>query len=352
MNDKSTQIIDEQEKRHTAQAWLRFQETVKNEPIPQAWRDEDMKIAAVAAELDIRPVQQIKRSPANFLLRKARYLTAIAAACLMIFILSTEWGDKAIAAMLQTFRVQHLAGVNVSEGDLLKLQAALQQGTGDGISFDLNKYGHVEKFGGGPSLEQTAEQASVRLGAPVKLFPGIDARQQIVTYEPGLAIKLSLNSAEINKLVARLGGKSKFPSTAEGQPITVQLPAVVHSSILDSSGGEKSLVQLEIPRIDVPEGVDIDQVKQAILDLPFLPADIHKHIAGTSDWTRTLLIPNFSGDSTNLRLNGHEAVLNSNESHRFLVWLEGDRIYQLTGTIDVYTSNEMILADAKEIMGP
>lgn len=352
MSDHSAETNDEQEKQHTAQAWLRFQEKVKNEPVSQVWLEVEMKAAAMAAESDIRPVQENKQSPAFFLLAKAKYMMAAAAACLMIIILTTGWGDKAIAAMLQTFRVQHLAGVNVSEGDLVKLQAALQQGTDDGISFDLNKYGYVEKFGGGPSLEQTAEKAAERLGAPVRLFPGMDAKQQKVTYEPGLVMKLSLNSAEINKLVARLGGKSKFPSTADGQPITVQLPAVVHSSIVDSDGGIKKLVQLEIPRIDVPNGVDVDQVKKAILDLPFLPEDIHNQLESTSDWTRTLLIPNFSGESTNFLLNGHEAVLNSNESHRSLVWLEGDSIYRLSGATDVYATNEMILADAKEIMNP
>ena len=90
------------------------------------------------------------------------------------------------------------------------------------------------------------------------------------------------------------------------------------------------------------------------MDLPFLPEDIHKQLESSSDWNKTLFIPNIAGksESTNLLLNGHEAVLINNESIRFLVWLEGDYIYQLTGSIEVYASNEMILADAKEIMNP
>jgi hypothetical protein len=263
---------------------------------------------------------------------------------------TTDWGDKALAAMVQTFRIQHIVSVGVGEQDLTQLRNALMaQGKLEDKHFDLERYGKLVVDGGGRVAQTTPEKAAALIGAPVKTFKADGDAPVAMTATPETRLTFTLNAAPINELIARLGGKYKFPAASDGKAITVQVPATVQTRLVDQTGLNKSLTQLRTPRIDVAEGIDVQQVRKAVLDLPFLPDDMRSKLAGIEDWRQTIIVPGQEGQIRNVRVAGREAVVSSSDNSRMIVWLDGDWIYQLSGSIAAYPSDEAIMAEAQGI---
>ena len=72
----------------------------------------------------------------------------------------------------------------------------------------------------------------------------------------------------------------------------------------------------------MPEGVDLEQVRQAKLDLPMLPDAIRSKLAGIGDWRQPLPIPANADQARSLIILGQEAVLSANDHGRSLIWLQ------------------------------
>lgn len=377
-------------------AWERFMRRVEHEPVPEAWRQRETPpiladgansgaaeaspdaqaarelsgLAAVQGEAELADALHGSREPNQTAERKRRLRlyrwkqlgTAGAAAAVLGIMLFTPLGDRALAALLQTFRIEHLQTVSVTNSEISRLEAALQDGTSGTERFDLRNFGTVEEQGGGPAQSLTAAEAAARTGYPAKRIPGSD-KAQPVSLHPQSQITLKLHTRPINKLIRHVGGTSRLPESADGKPITLFIPATIEtqykSESEDSQGKatasvgqptSKQLLQVQAPEIGVPEGVDVDQVRKAVLDLPLLPDSLRDKLAGIEDWRHTLPVPVIDGKGVETTVNGYEAVVYSNEQSRALLWLQDGWIYQLTGTLADYPTAAALLGEAKEIM--
>lgn len=373
--DKLEKPEKEMEPIDTNQAWESFKRKVQNEPVPPFWSQPDTSLTRVKppaigsltqpGEAGYMKPQTPHSSPQLYPgmhlhsegvitpVRKTRSLrkwtAAVVAAAVAGTILFTPIGSDALASLLHTFRLQHLNTVSISTDDLNRLNQSLSQGSVDVAKFDFSQYGKVSQQGGGAIRTVSAAEAAQLAGYPLKMLPGQSAASTDVEIQPPLKLVFELQSAPINKLLTQLGGKSKLPGSVDGKPIAIEIPTMIHLSTKNGTTS-KNLFQLQAPSLNVPDGVDLDKVREAILDLPLLPEDLRTKLEGIEDWRHTLPIPAFEGSSVQISVSGREAVLSSAGSARTLIWLDNGRVFRLSGSTADYPSDNAILADAKEII--
>lgn len=338
-------------------AWERFAESVRGEPVPAVWAEagnarqtpkqvetgQERQVAATPQPASATAVRTPSRRP-----RMRRTVWTAAAAAIAGLVVLTPWGVQAAASLLHSFRMQHLESVSIDETAMNKLQQALLNGSTDTQRFEISRYGQVEQLGGGPKRTVTADEARRLADGDLKL-PKALGPSPTFAYGPEQRLSFRLHAGEINKLLGILGGKSKLPAAVDGQTIAIDMPAVFGVEYRNA-GGIVNLLQLQVPTIDVPEDVDVEEVRKAVLDLPLLPQEVRSKLAGISDWKHTLPVPSIGGSDKQLIIGGNEAVLTAMNGARSLLWLQDGRVYRLYGSTESFPTEESIIAEAKGIM--
>lgn len=377
-NDQSLERID------TNHAWEAFKRKVSNESVPEFWTRAEPdsantklapdRVGSMQSDSDPDSAEQtglhasqqhhlrtahsaeetsLNRRRRNKMLRK--WIAGVAAATIVGTILFTPVGSNALASLLNTFRLQHLDTVPITMGDLERLNQSLTEGSVDMTNFDLSQYGQVSQQGGGSIRTVTVAEATQLAGYPLKMLPGQSAGTTLVEIQPQLKLIFELHTTPINKLLSQLGGKSKLPASVDSRPIAIDIPTMIRVSsgnVKEGSGSGKSLFQLQAPSLTVPDGVDVDQVRKAILELPLLPEDLRSKLEGIQDWRHTLPLPSLEGNGSSVQtsVSGREAVLSLTRNSRTLVWLDNGHVFRLSGSTIDYPDDNAILADAKEII--
>ncbi|WP_040952794.1 hypothetical protein [Gorillibacterium massiliense] len=344
MNEKETGI-------HVDDAWNRFVEAHKTEPVSPVWGKLN------EAGLQAVPHRAVNRRPEK---KRAasRWMGRSIAAALAIVVgvgLFTPAGDRVFAAMMDTFRIGHLQTVEISDNDITKLQEALAGGNFDQSSFDLQQYGQVELNGDGRSIQSVTMDEAVKLaGAPLKRLADNGGE---VTYQSAFDVTMKLNVDSVNRFLTRLGGKVKFPADADGKPIAIHMPEVVYANLNGAAAAAdgantaayKFLQQSKLPSLDVPAGIDVDQVRKAVLNLPFLTDELRGKLEAIQDWKSTLPVPVLTGSSREVKVAGNDAVLANDHGDRSIIWLDGEWLYRLSGSTDAYPTEDDLIQDAERI---
>ncbi len=286
-----------------------------------------------------RAYHQKKEGVFDMIFRYRKLACTIAgAACLGI--LFTFSPVRTVAAQFLTlFRVQNVETTAVSINDLEQIARAFNA---QGVDLDLKNIGKVEnKMSGKPhqvSLDEAKELIGYTPQLPDYLPDGIELEPKF-SYGPENKIDFTLNIKNINKMVEKLGGGHLFPENLEGKTVSLLFPdSIVVSG--DTEAGEDhrtiSLVQTKSPEIRVPENVDLEEVRKAVLDLPVIPYEVKQKLASLDDWQHTLYIPQPSHGSTkNVKIGGSNGVALSekwgNQEDVVLIWQDQGMFYSLEG---------------------
>lgn len=375
----------------TDRAWGRFERLVSREPVPAYWRQAEerrhLDETRAHARLDgnhnnhekdgavemkqteaSRVTQESQVAGATGALSAARHngadgawrterpakrilrrLTAgVAAAVMGIGLFTTPLGDRALAAMQQTFRIQHMVGVGISADDMATISSLLDRGSPEGDrSFNLAQYGTLTQSGGGEAHTVTWAEAEKRMGAPL-LQPGNPTDP---AYQPATTLTFNLNVKAVNRLLTRLGGTTTLPAEADGKVIRLHIPdGIATEGTL--SGKPVRLLQFGKPELTVEDGIDAATVREAVLGLPVLPDSLRTKLAAIGDWQSTLPVPARDGVTTSLRLGGHDAVMTVNGKNRYLLWLAGDRMGLLGGEMKDFPTESSFQRAAEELIRP
>jgi len=302
--------------------------------------------AAEAATLGTADGGWRTEKPAKRRLR--RFATGAVAATLVIGLFTTPLGERALAAMQQTFRIQHMVGVGISADDLAAISSVLDHGSPEGDrSFDLAQYGSLTESGGGETRTVTWDEASRQMGAPL-LRPENAAAP---TYQPAGTLIFTLNVQAVNRLLTRLGSAGTLPEAADSKAIRLYIPAgVVTSGTL--AGKPVKLLQFGKPELTMENGIDAAAIREAVLSLPVLPDSLRTKLAAIGDWQSTLPVPAREGSSANLRFDGHDAILSVDGQERYLLWLDESRMVLLSGDTQDFPSESGFLQAAEGLVRP
>ncbi len=229
-----------------------------------------------------------------------------------------------LADALTVFRPVQVQAVPIPAGTLRSLMDSLtKNGT-----VSLDTFGSARLFGGAPVYTTPASTLKARTGLADRWPSSLGA--VMATVHPAEKAAFSLNVPRINEWLQSEGATTLFPMSLAGDTFTVNVPttAVMKKTV---RGGYDAMLEMTVPSIDVPGGVPVNQVRAAIMGLPFLPPNIRTALAAAGDWRRTAVLP-LPGHPINTTFYGNPAVIEASPGGQSvsLLWIH-------RGTVSVFT---------------
>ena len=260
--------------------------------------------------------------------------TAILAAAALTLCLALSFPAVRTAAVefLSVFRVNSLHIVNISPQDLQALEEIFQQGKGD---VDIDSFGQIEVTGQQQRIPVSLTEAAQAVDFPLRLPDLAGYTLDGINLETGFTVTMTLSVENINKGLQALGGNKKLPEQLEGQSFSIVVPARITA---DYSYDDAYLYisQFSLPEIKVPAGVDVEELRRALLDIPVLPDNLRQQMLAVKDPLTTLMVPNINGSASNININGADGVLLLGEDtapgELMLVWPQNDVFNMIFGS--------------------
>lgn len=213
---------------------------------------------------------------------------------------------------LKVFRVQKVETVAIDAEELQRALSALESGD---AHIDLEDMGEAWVDGRIEPREVTLAEAEEALGFPVVLPDGYkDPELQL---QPAATYRFKLNVDKVNEALRSLGATKLLPESVDGKTFSIKITPVLAASYVGpdaddptSSYAPAVLVgQGRSPELEMPAGVNPLEVRDVLVNLPFLPENLRQQLAAIDDWQNTLLIPNVDGSAQDIVIDGVPAVL-------------------------------------------
>ncbi|HHV58133.1 MAG TPA: hypothetical protein GXX50_10300 [Firmicutes bacterium] len=265
---------------------------------------------------------------------RARRGVAAAAACALVAgALSFAPFRAAAANFLQVFRVERLQAVEVSRADIESVLDELRQ---KGGAASLGELGRVETVqeGSARKISSWAEAGRV-LGRelPVPKLPaplGLKEEYAAFDYSPAFTLSFTL-TPKMNEVLQALGSRKLLPAAVLGKKFSLHFPGLVRVHYArprqDKAGPNQpyylSLAFFNAPELRVPEGVDVEELRSILLDLPILPSDLRQRLAAVRDWQHTLPVPNLEGGLHEVRIGDTTGLGGEEHGQVQLMWQRG-----------------------------
>jgi hypothetical protein len=249
----------------------------------------------------------------TILKRYQGYVAAAAAVIVLAGLFSFSPVRSLAASVLQIFRVNQVQVLHFDPADVQQLQSALQA---NGKQIDTASFGtftHQQLQDCSLVDANTATVDGQQVTFPGSI--GAYTRTGGLQLSQGEKLLATPKVDGINSFLTSLGSTSLLPASLNGRTFTVQVPGSV-SATFEQPGVTDSLILRRSlsPALTVPAGVDVEQVRQALLAIPILPKNMRSTLAGVNIYGGTLLIPDFAidnrgGSIEGVTVNGNQGVL-------------------------------------------
>lgn len=261
-----------------------------------------------------------------------------AAAALAVGALALSPVRAAAAQMLQVFRVQNVQVVTVSPSDLASIQKALQ-GAG---KVDVQGLAQVQVQSQGKAQTLPLAAARAAVGFPLAVPGALPAGYTLsgVQVQPQTQVAFShLQVGAINSLLASLGSRQGLPAAVGLATIDLSMPP---SAVLEYAAAGQAPIEVAegpTPTLSVPAGVDVNAVRQVLLNLPFIPSDLRSQLAAVANWQDTAVIPQVAGVSQAVTVNGAQGTFVASPaksgSGSVLLWFSGGVVRAIHGNLSL-----------------
>jgi hypothetical protein len=269
--------------------------------------------------------------------RKYRAAWAGLATIVVIALLFTLAPVQAAASnFLGLFRVRKFAVVSINPA---KLQGFNQ--VGGQIDKLLSDDVTFIKQPKEPVTVTTAAEASQQAGIQVRLPSALSGTPKL-TVQDGVDVKLKVDLARVQAILDAAGRSDiRLPQALNGANVEFIVPPMVTAEygVCPRASNCIVLAQLASPSIDVPKGVNLAQVGEAMLQALGLSQAEAQHFASTIDWSSTLVIPmpTDAGSFRDVTVDGVQGVLiESRPQYRgpvktqyTLFWQKNDTVHSL-----------------------
>jgi hypothetical protein len=148
----------------------------------------------------------------------------------------------------------------------------------------------------------------------------------------------------VNEIMKSYGASKLLPNDIDGKTFKIDFAsmAAINYRINDKS---IEIIQTKSPQVTVPEGVNVDEVYNAVVEMPIIPQNLQAQLKSIKDWKNTLYIPVVESKVTEVDINGAKGYIASDRSnsestpHTQVIWYNKGVIYSVSGKID---SNEIL----------
>lgn len=281
----------------------------------------------------------------SYFYKYRKIAAGICAALVITTCMSIQPVRAAVSNALSIFRVENVKGLNISVDDIQQIQNKLRNKEPE---IDLQKFGKIKTIGG-QQRQVTLEEAKKVAGLPV-LFPAAlaDTRPGITVIDPS-SMEFTLNVDNMNRVLKSFGAQTLLPKSIDGKTFNVNISRTIVMKY-NISGRDINIVQTKSPEIVVPEGVDVDQIYDSMVDLPIIPENLQRQLKSIKDWKSTIYIPVIGNETTEVDINGSKGYVftgNNVSGNTFsgIVWSDSGVIRSIQGMI----SKDEIVALARSM---
>ena len=267
----------------------------------------------------------------------------IAAACATLLItacITVQPVKAAIESALSIFRVENVKGITVSLKDMQEIQTKLSSGQGE---INLDQMGNI-KLQGGERRSSSPEDIKSLPDIAVA-FPSVLSNEvpDITVVEPS-TIDFTLKVQNVNQIMKSFGATKLLPDSIDGKTFKADFASQVS---INYHVNDKfiRIMETKSPQLTVPEGVNVDEVYNAVVELPILPEHLQSQLKSIKDWKNTIYIPVVESEMTEVDINGAKGYLSSQKDkfsegqHSWIVWYNEGVIYTVSGNV---SSDEIV----------
>ncbi len=283
--------------------------------------------------------------------RRYRAAWAAAVIILVLGISLTFPPVQAIAnSFLGLFRVQQITVVQVNPGPL-----AQQLGSSAQFQSMMSNDVKIEKSSDMQAASSQAEAAQLA-GMPVRLPTAIQGSPKLEVTESGTA-SIKIDVTRVRALLQEIGRSDiQIPDGLNGSTITVQIPKGVTAQYGDCTFDPQkaaqqgrdpdnpsipslpnctALVELPSPTVNAPEGLDVEKLGEAYLQVLGMSPAQAQQFAQTVDWSTTFVIPIPKNGTTfqQVTVDGVNGTLirSDTEGQYLVTWVKDGIVYALSG---------------------
>ncbi|MED1781226.1 zf-HC2 domain-containing protein [Brevibacillus fortis] len=278
----------------------------------------------------------IRRSWNQMNKQTKRWVTGASAAAVLAVSLSFPQVQAAANDFLSIFRMDKVEFVKVTQQDLKELERWIANGNvgemelnGIGkIWIDENDQEKLEQRNYYYKSREAAEKAGVKLPALPK-----EVTVDSVDINSPYTIHMEIDAERANKLLAQLQVEARFDEKLSGKRFSLKIPAMQH--IWMTEGKESfGYSVVDAPELTAPEGVDLAQLRETLLALPFIPDQVKKQMINIEDWQHTLPVPYMADGESKMKevkVNGQNGMLVTGQYNTHLMWQQDGQIHIVEG---------------------
>ena len=278
-----------------------------------------------------------RRGVFNMFKKYKRYAVAVSLILVLTVVFAVQPVRAAVYDVLSIFRADNVKGISISMKDIREISEKIDSKNPE---IDIEKFGKIKTAGGKQiniSIDELASEKGINIINDSNSFTA----DQSAYYVSDFKMDFQLNIPNINKFMESYGAKTLLPKSLDGKTFSVHVPEQIYVTY-NKDGVKFSFLQYKKPEIVAPSEKDVEKVRLALLDLPFLPNDLVEKLEAIKDWKSTLYIPAVGMDVKEINLNGKKASLfTDNEKNKYknqssdmkmntaLLWNDNENIYTI-----------------------
>lgn len=354
-------------------AWSNMQEKMKEEPESVKWHAFSQKMRLDHASRHTTP-QTLKlpqeanppTSPISSsdsqssthwtagkrVIRYRRWIAGTAAALILSLLMFTSAGNHALAALLNQFRMEQLTAVQKQDVKHLFASAGLSEST-------INQFGEFTHTSDGElatmaTIKELRNHVDRELTIP-DMFRSAKQQQLEITVSPSRTMAMKLNAEKLNETMIKLGAEKLLPLSIDSKQITLTLGTRVSFGLYQpQTQSTLTLSQRPVPRVTVEEGAPMEEALEAILQFPFIPANLkqellHSHTLDSGSAPLPVIVPD---RYEQIRIASTPVLWSDQHAdtgNYAAVWVKDGQILSLEGT---FSDQAAFMAVLKEMIQP
>ncbi|OUQ88271.1 hypothetical protein B5G50_11625 [Brevibacillus brevis] len=311
---------------NTEAAWQRFSQSI--EKTTDTYAQERQMITNRAT---------IRRSWNQMNKQTKRWVTGASAAAVLAVSLSFPQVQAAANDFLSIFRMDKVEFVKVTQEDLKEVEQWIANGNvgemelkGIGkIWIDENDQEKLEQR----NHYYNSKEAAVKAGVKLPELPK-DVTVDSVDVNSPYTMYMEIDADRANKLLAQLQVEARFDEKLSGKRFSLKIPQMQQVRMLVGKDNISYFV-VGAPELSAPEGVDLAQLRETILALPFIPDQVKKQMISIEDWQHTLPVPYMADGESKMKevkVNGQNGMLITGKYNAHLMWQQDGQIHMLEGS--------------------
>jgi hypothetical protein len=267
---------------------------------------------------------------------------ALVAALVLTGLVATPGGRAAAASFLGQFRSQRLQAVPLDASQATQVGQVLDGLVSSGVfTGDPQQVADLGEPQAAADLAQAGRMAGFAVPAvdPSVLPAGVQHTPRRILVSRAREARITFDrDRALAYLRAHGRPGARLPERYDGTQLVVQVPALVVQQFSGRDGGPALLVgKAGMLGLDTEGGASLEELREVVLGLPGLPADLVARLRAIDDWRTTLPLP-VPADQVRSRpvtVAGAEALSFADQSGRLhaVIWQRDGHVWGVGGVV-------------------